>query len=211
MKIHRRELLSILLILSAARASWASGEASFAFVSPAQAAGLGKQTGNENAAVVLRAAAKGLARSPHAMAQIHVEGSLPGQGMHDASVEALRDFTIARDLTLAGRISGDSRFIDAAAKLLGAWATVYSPSLSPIDETNFDSFFIACDLLPEPAKQPAKAQLEKLIRAFATGYLQKPPQRTTAVNNWNSHRVKLATLAAFATGDERLVTQAHWT
>lgn len=209
MKIHRRELLSILLILSAARASWASGEASFAFVSPAQAAGLGKQTGNENAAVVLRAAAKGLARSPHAMAQIHVEGSLPGQGMHDASVEALRDFTIARDLTLAGRISGDSRFIDAAAKLLGAWATVYSPSLSPIDETNFDSFFIACDLLPEPAKQPAKAQLEKLIRAFATGYLQKPPQRTTAVNNWNSHRVKLATLAAFATGDERLVTQAH--
>lgn len=143
------------------------------------------------------------------MAHVHVEHSLPGQGTHDASVEALRDFTIARDLALAGRISGDSRFVDAAAKLVGPWADVYSPSLSPIDETNFDSLFIAWDLLPETARQPAKAKMEKLIRAFATGYLQTPPQRSTAVNNWNSHRVKLATLAAFASGDEHLITQAH--
>ncbi|NBW50237.1 MAG: alginate lyase [Betaproteobacteria bacterium] len=209
MKILKRDLLSCLLLLSVVPISWAAGLTSYAFVAPTQAAALGQQGRSEQAGVVLRAAAKALDRAPHAMAKIHVEGSLPGQGIRDESVEALRDFTAARDLALAGRLSGESRFADAAAKLLGSWAAVYSPNLNPIDETEFDSFFIAWDLLPENARQSSKAKMEKLIRAFATGYLQTPPQRTTAVNNWNSHRVKLATLAAFATGDEHLITQAH--
>jgi hypothetical protein len=81
--------------------------------------------------------------------------------------------------------------------------------LNPIDETGFDALFIAWDLLPESAKEAAQSPMRALIRAFATGYLRQPPKGSTAVNNWNSHRVKLATLAAFASGDERLVAQAR--
>jgi hypothetical protein len=209
MKIYRRNFLTAVLLLSVVGCGWASETTGYAFVSPAHVASLAKQSRNEQAAVVLRAAAKAFDRSTHARALIQIEGSLPGHGTRDESVEAVRDFTAARDLALAGRLSGESRFAEAAARLLGAWAAVYSPSLNPIDETEFDALFIAWDLLPENTRKPAKAQMEKLIRAFATGYLRRPPQRSTAVNNWNSHRVKLATMAAFASGDENLVTQAH--
>ena len=207
--MDRRNLLCFLLMLANARSGWAAPASTYAFVTPEQADGLAQRERDAPAAAMLRAAARVVDRAPHALPLVHVEGTLPGHGIYDSSREALRDLPAARDLAIAGRLTGDLQCSGAAARFVSAWATTYTPSLNPIDETGFDALFMAWDLLPDTIREPLQPAMEKFLRAFALGYLQHPPKGSTAVNNWNSHRVKLATMAAFAGGDERLVAHAH--
>lgn len=206
--ILRRTALGCLIALAGAAAQ-GQPLAGHAFVAPDAAEALRRAPRGEAAAAVLRVATAALARPPRPMARVHVEGTLPHQGIYDASAEALRDLPAARDLALAGRLSGEARFTAAAARICGAWAATYQPSFNPIDETGFDALMIAWDLLPEPARAPHAVAMAQLLHGFAEGYPRQTPRGTTAINNWNSHRVKLATLASFATGDARLIAQAR--
>lgn len=196
-------------MVTTARCGWAAQAATYAFVSPDQAEGIAQRGRDATASALLRAAARVVDRAPHALPLVHVEGTLPGHGIYDSSREALRDLPAARDLAIAGRLTGDLQYSDAAARFVSDWATTYRPSLNPIDETGFDALFIAWDLLPNTSRQALQPAMEKLLGAFAQGYLQHPPKGSTSINNWNSHRIKLATMAAFAVGDERLVAHAH--
>lgn len=185
----------------------AAAPGGFAFISPGDAARLNGPT--ESAAAVQRSAARVVDRAPHAIARVHVEGTLPHQGIYDESAEALRDLWAARDLALAGRLGGDARFIPAAARIAGAWAATYTPSFNPIDETGFDALFIAWDLLPEAARAPHASAMTRLLHGFAEGYPRQLLRGGTASNNWNSHRVKLAALASFALADPGLIATAR--
>lgn len=206
--MRRRSLLlgAGMLASGCARASAANG---FAFVAPAEVADLPGQAKTAAGAAVLRSAARAADRAPHAIAQLHVEGTLPHQGIYDQSQEALRDLPAARDLALAGALSGEARFTAAAARLVGAWAATYVPSFNPIDETGFSHLFIAWDLLPEAARAPHRAAMDRLLHRFAEGYPAQFLKGGTATNNWNSHRVKLTAMAAFATGDPALIATAR--
>src|SRR5262245_34040518 len=118
--------------------SVAPAAAGYALIAPHEAAALANAPATPERAALLRSAERALARAPRAMARIHVEGTLPGQGIHDESREALRDMPAARDLALAARLTGQERYAEAAARLIGAWAAIYRPSFNPIDETGFD-------------------------------------------------------------------------
>jgi hypothetical protein len=211
--LKRRELATLAGWLAAgcaARADDAARPASgFAFVSPEAAQALEHAPRSETAAAILRAAERAANRPSHAMARVHVEGTLPHQGIYDESLEALRDLPAARDLALAGRLSGSTRFTEAAARLAGSWAATYTPSFNPIDETGFDALFIAWDVLPPSARAPHEAAMSRLLYGFAEGYPRQVLRGQTATNNWNSHRVKIAALAAFATGNATLIAQAR--
>ena len=183
----------------------------FAYVAAADAARLAAAKPSSARAQAIRFADRALGRTPHAMARIHVEGTLPHHGIYDESREALRDLPAARDLALAARLTGEPRYAEAAARLVGAWIDAYRPSFNPIDETGFEALILAFDLLPEAQKQPLAAAGRRFWCNLSAGYLERMPgvRGGTATNNWQSHRVKLATLGAFACGDAALVAKAR--
>jgi hypothetical protein len=141
-----------------------------------------------------------------ARAAIRVEGGIAGRGEYDVSVEAQRALVAIRDLALAARGIGPV-YAEKAGALIARWLELYRPSFNPIDETIFENLFAAWDLLPDAARGPHAAGMAKLARDFAEGYLARFPslRGSTAVNNWHSHRIKIATLAAFETGDAALI------
>jgi Alginate lyase len=143
-----------------------------------------------------------LDRVSTARAAIKVEGGIAGRGDYDVSVEAQRDLVAIRDLALAARGVGPV-YGEKAAALIARWLELYRPSFNPIDETIFENLFAAWDLLPDAAREPLAPGMAKLARDFAQGYIERFPtlRGNTAINNWHSHRVKIAALAAFETGD----------
>ncbi len=206
--MRRRSLLAIAGLPVAGCAALPPEAEGFALVSAQRAARLDGAPATAVAAV-RRAAAREATREPHAMARVHVEGTLPHQGIYDESALALRDLPAARDLALAGCLAPDPAATAAAARLCGAWVATYAPSFNPIDETGFEALFIAWDLLPAPYRVPHRAAYARLVSRFADGYPGQTLRGATATNNWNSHRVKLATLASFATGTPDRIARAR--
>lgn len=178
----------------------------YAIFSPQIISALPSTRSSEAAKAVISNAEVALGRTPGPLAVVHTEGTLPGQGIRDASLVARRDLPTMLDLALAYRITGEGKYLDAADRFLLAWAETYVVSLNPIDETNFDAMILAYDLT-EPDLAPETRQvMDGFLRALATGYLDAmdgaPKHFYT---NWQSHRIKIATLAAFQLGDQRLV------
>lgn len=152
--------------------------------------------------------------APHALAQLHTEGTLPHQGIYDQSVEAAKDFELMRNAALAWRATGDERFLRLADRLLAAWVTTYEPSFNPIDETKLDGLILAYDMtasaLPVKTRNAAIAFLQKLARGYIERIDAQPrPLEHTFANNWESHRVKLIAMAAFTLDDRRLIDAAQ--
>lgn len=88
---------------------------------------------------------------------------------------------------------------------------IYRPDFNPIDETNMDALFVAYDLLPPDDKAPLTDAFTNFAARLAKGYLARmiDIRGSTATNNWQSHRIKLVTLAAYEAGDEKLVQRAR--
>lgn len=159
---------------------------------------------------VLRVAEDAAARAPRARADLHTEGTLPGRGIRDESIHAKADQPAVLALGSAWRTTGDRRFLSAAVNYLSAWARTYRPSFNPIDETGFDQMMLATDLLRKDMSPAARAEVDAFWRGMAVGYLAAMDGRPrNARTNWQSHRVKLAAMAAFATGDAALIARAR--
>jgi hypothetical protein len=154
------------------------------------------------------------AAQPRAIAHLHTEGTLPHQGIWDQSMEAKKDQPLMRSLALSWRATHDAATLTQLAALLDAWSTIYQPSFNPIDETGFDTlidaYAVSRDALPAGTREHAAA----LLRNWAAGYLQRmehpaTPGKGTWTNNWQSHRIKLATMAAVALDDAVLFDAAR--
>jgi hypothetical protein len=151
---------------------------------------------------------------PRAIARIHTEGTLPHQGIWDQSEEAKKDLPMMRELALVWRQNHDKESLAKLAGLLNAWAVIYQPSFNPIDETSFDALIDAYAITQADLDAATRDKVAALLRAWASGYLsqmQRMPASTkgTATNNWQSHRIKIATLAAVAVDDKRLFDAAR--
>lgn len=184
-------------------------------VSAADYALLGPRFGSPAAearvkAQVVAAARAALDRAPGAIPRLHTEGTLPGKGIRDISIQAKRDHPIALDLALAWRLTGERSFLDQAGKYLDAWASVYRMSFNPIDETGFDALAMAYDLTERDLPQATRTKLDGFWRRMARGYLDDMDGTPrNARSNWQSHRIKLATVAAYQTGDRQLIDRAR--
>ncbi|MET0374973.1 MAG: alginate lyase family protein [Rhizorhabdus sp.] len=155
-------------------------------------------------------AVQALDRRPGALRDLHTEGLLPGHATREAGIVAKRDQLVAFDLALAWRLTGDRRFLTAASRYLEAWANIYQQSLNPIDETGFDTMVFASDLVRTDLPLPLRLKLNAFWRRMAVGYLDAMDANPrNATTNWQSHRVKLAAVMAFASGNKDLVLRAR--
>ncbi|MEQ5840353.1 alginate lyase [Paraburkholderia acidicola] len=150
----------------------------------------------------------------HAVARLHTEGTLPHEGIYDQSVEAQKDLDLLRDAALAWRATSDDRYLKFVDRVLYAWVTTYQPSFNPIDETHFEGLILAYDMtasaLPVKTRNASMAFLTK----FANGYIaqidaQPRPLTGTYRNNWQSHRVKLISMAAFTLDNRKMIDAAQ--
>jgi hypothetical protein len=165
--------------------------------------------------VLTRALAQLDAR-PRPMAHVHTQGLLPHQGIHDASVEAERDWPLALRAAVAWRLSGKPELLQQATRYLDAWANTYQPDFNPIDETNLANLFQAYALTRDALPAATRNAMAALIRRIAEGYLAHLQARAGStyindINNWQSHRIKLLATSAAALGDPQLIAAArHW-
>jgi hypothetical protein len=181
--------------------------AAFAIIPPADLTAMAETAAAK--ATIARAAAA-LGRPPGAIPKLHTEGTLPGHGIRDISLVAKRDQPILLDLAFAWALTRDRRFLDQTARYVKAWADIYQMSFNPIDETGFDTLAIANDLTAADLPPETARALDEFWRRMAVGYLDAMDGKPkNAITNWQSHRIKLATLAAYRTGDAALVTRAR--
>lgn len=165
------------------------------------------------ARALLASAQRHLADIPAPQAHLHTEGTLPHQGIRDQSIAAEKDWPILRQAALAWRISSDGRYLEQVDRFLAVWAATYQPDFNPIDETNLDMLINAYALTADSLKPSTRESLRGLLTALGNGYLSRIQQfhgqkKGTNTNNWQSHRVKLVTVAAAALGDRAMLQQA---
>lgn len=151
---------------------------------------------------------------PHAMPVLHTEGTLPHTGIHDQSAAAMQDFDHMLTLAQAWRATGDRQALARLSDYFDAWTSVYHPSFDPIDETGLDKFIAAYRLSSASLPPEIERGARDFLGQIAHGYLDRmdahrSDRHGTWSNNWQSHRVKLATLAALALGDKNLIDRAR--
>lgn len=148
---------------------------------------------------------------PHALADVHVEGTLrPSETIRSA----WHDLVLMRRAALAWRTSGDAAQFDVARRLLTAWTSTYRPNLNPIDETDFDllidTFAIVKERLPPADRDRIAAWLDRWGWAYVDSIAREArPNYSIWINNWQSHRVKLVTMLAAASDDRRLLDEGR--
>jgi Alginate lyase len=165
-------------------------------------------------ATLMKRVAAQLGDAPKPLAQVHTEGTLPHEGIYDESVEARKDLDLMRDAALVWRATGDGRYLRLVDRFLLAWATTYRPSFNPIDETHFDAMILAYDLTASALPVKTRNATAAFIATLANGYVERidaEPRPLTGNyrNNWESHRVKLVAMAAFALDDRKLINAAQ--
>ncbi|GGP24914.1 alginate lyase family protein [Silvimonas amylolytica] len=202
-----KPLVLSLLFISAPITALASG---YAIFTPLIVNRLPQSADNPTARQVLHAADLARHRDPQPMPRVHTEGTLPHQGIRDQSIAAEADWPAILNLALAWRLSNDDVYLVGLAAYLDAWFPLYHASFNPIDETNLDTVIMAYDLTAERLPDATRVNMEDFLRQLATGYIAQANSKLKKDHgNWQSHRIKLATMAAFALNDPTLIQAAH--
>lgn len=168
----------------------------------------------EQLAVLRKEVKRKVLPESRAVERVHVEGTLPHQGIYDQSVEAQLDWPVMRNLALLWQVQRDPNDLAALSRLLTDWGNRYQPSFNPIDETNLDTYIDAYAVARDDLAPPVRSIAQRFIRQLGEGYLGRmehdfKPNEGKWISNWNSHRVKLATLAAVALEDETMLARAR--
>jgi hypothetical protein len=226
-----RTILWLSLGLSIAMLPANSNAQNFALVPDSIIHALPAKASTPAAQATIASAMKAVNRAPIPVATIQMAGRLPKDPIYDASKQADADLYAMADLALAYRLTGDRRYLNAATQYITAWAGTYQTQLGPIDDQDFYYFFIAHDLIQSDLPPDVQSLTQSFIQQFAQSYLAESEKQPapgspeadpnnpiyqspnkpdpTRINNFQSHRIKLGALAAFATGDKELIRRAR--
>lgn len=161
-------------------------------------------TGAEAATIAM--ADKAAARAPNAVKIVSTAGRLPDDPVAQASQAARMDWYAMLALAQAANITGDRRYGHALEAYFSAWVAIYEPQAQPIDETHFHQIVLAYEAGAQYLSVPTQAQTIKLFRRMVNVLFDsRRIQPGTDKNNWQSHRVKLATALAFVLQESALI------
>jgi len=146
------------------------------------------------------------ARKPRAQKIISTSGRLPNDPVMKESEAARMDWYGMHAMALAAKITNDPIYGVALEDYFAAWSTVFEPQGQPIDETQFHQVVLAYESGSHYLSPPTQAMAMKMFRRMADVLFDRARIRQgTERNNWQSHRIKLATALAFSLRDPVLI------
>lgn len=148
---------------------------------------------------------------PKPIDTIHTEGRLKGDPQKTATTESLGDMKKIYSLALASKIEGSKVYLDKAVIYLMMWANANQPGGDPIDDTNLEKLIQGYDLIKDDISSMDKMAIVDWLNRTADAEIKSPkmrPGRKTAVNNWNSHRLKIVGQIGFVLNSASLI---QWT
>ncbi|WP_165305077.1 alginate lyase family protein [Pedobacter sp. SYP-B3415] len=151
---------------------------------------------------------KALDAEPGPIARITSQGLLMGNPAKTASLNAVADAPKMYALALAYRLDRKPEYLSKAAQFLNAWAQTNKATGNPIDETKLEEVFLAFDLLKEKLPRDTRDRVVTWFENIAAAELDSESAkagRSTAKNNWNSHRIKIMVQTTLATGTRKFV------
>lgn len=201
--------LSALPHLARARSTDANG--GYVLSSTARVRQIRQRVAPELADAIRALADAGLTRESHPRALVHTQGLLPHEQDRDASVLAQEDWRQALAQALAWCVTGNTDYAAKAVAYIDAWVSTYAPSFNPIDEADLVDLLFGFDIVQDRLSAVTIEKTRQLGELLATGYLgtRRAGDPSTGLNNWQSHRIKLATAGAFLSGDAALIAAAR--
>lgn len=152
-------------------------------------------------------------RAPAPLKHIHTQGTLPHHGIYDESVAAKYDLKLMHDAAYAWKAGKGKYWLEFAKKYLNSWIHTYKPSMNPIDETGFDNMVSTYSVIKSQLSVSDQKKAKDYFAKWCWDYihsaeyaLKKDP--VNGVSNWQSHRIKLATVMAMALDDQKLMKRA---
>ena len=159
---------------------------------------------------ILAVADEALRRAPQPRQAITTQGLMFTDRAYVESTEAKRDWYAMLALALAARETQQGRYSRAYSEYLDAWLAVFRPGNDPISESDFHFFVLAAEMQRGQLSAEQLQGLGRLFRGMVKGYLDPATYPVGTVNNnWQSHRIKLASLMAFSLGDEELLKRCR--
>lgn len=129
---------------------------------------------------------------PNPIDTVVSEGHLSTDPKKIITGRSLKDIDKMYALAFAYRIENNPVYLNKLIEFLTSWATVNQPQGNPINDTKFESVFIAYDLVKENISSSQKEIINNWLIKMADEEIRtgKNKARTTSFNNWNSHRLK---------------------
>nr|WP_294898209.1 alginate lyase family protein [uncultured Pedobacter sp.] len=149
-----------------------------------------------------------LSEKPAPVDTVFSEGRLANDPKKIRSLKSLKDVNRMYALVLSYKIEGKKVYLSKAKDFLLAWATLNKPMQNPINDTKFEVAFEAYDLIKNDLKKSDNETIKKWLSIMAYKELNHPffsklkPGHQTS--NWNSHRVKVIGMIAYAINDDSL-------
>lgn len=144
---------------------------------------------------------KALSEIPNPIEEITSEGMLAGHPDKVKSLRAVEDADKIYALALVYKLSGNKNYLNKATEYLLAWAKINKSSGDPIDETKLENLYSGYDLLRNSINPRARKSIDTWLDSIAAGELNSEYAKDgagTAINNWNSHRLKIIAMIAYA-------------
>jgi hypothetical protein len=157
-------------------------------------------------------AAQALTQAPNPIEKVTSQGLLQGNPAKTASLKSVEDAPKIYALALNYRLYGNEACLNKAQEFLTAWARTNKATGDPIDETKLEDFFTGYDLIRNKMAAPQRTEVDNWLESIALAEINSAsakPDKTTAKNNWNSHRIKVITQIVYTLHAKKYYDQVN--
>jgi len=158
--------------------------------------------------MVIMSADKALKDTPNPIEEIQSMGKLKSDPDKIKSSKSLKDFKKIKSLYSAYLMTSNENYKEKLKDFILAWAAVNVPSGHPVNDTKFEPFYFAYDLIKKNLSQEEKALVKSWLNKTVQKLLRMDGTKgKTAFHNFASHRLKVLGLAACCLGDSALLNK----
>ena len=161
-----------------------------------------------------RLAARVSGKTPDVVDAFNIAGRLPGDPIAERGKRADNSLSDTLDFATDYFLNGTDSSGRSAWEAVQRWLRIFRPSYNPINEGRLDKLIISLDLLKARDPDYYRNIDLSLIQTLASRYTKRAQGVALSAipykhNNWQAYRIKIAALAAFATGDTADIEAIH--